>query len=683
MTTVGQILKAIDCACKLICFPCRVVSIACIYVCKLLKAVVKYTWRAVRKVLKYSRLALYKAVWFVACCPCIFARWLKSVSESCHKCIDPYYSTHDHEQLVRHPTFYFIVRWLLQHSESLFTFLLLIVGNGMVVHGMGRAIEDFGAAFESGTPYIGWVGNITLDLRNSTEFLKEYVEEVTDLDDEILAVSQGLFNATDEQCLEMSNFYDEMHGVLENVAAFCFAKTAQPLEVIGTIVEACHEFEETIDPVLFTSAYMSVPNQLCDGADYVLQKLKWTTGVIENNTGVALTMLEQGDTCEQVSDFLRESPIRDYFEKAEDALDFATKEVLDIIDQMQVYLNLVSVSASSTGNAVEVSADLDFFYYLSILFVACQLVSGVVLFGPAISQEAKPQGKPRATIKLVSGTGLAAKDIGKDGKPNSSDPYVIVSSGRHILKTKFRQKTTEPVFNTVFNWSIDDDDETVAVRVFDYDFMASDDFMGEVVFNIDELQYLEDAEEKDYELQRSPLYPGEFVKGTIKLLIYKREAFRWCTCCGKACVSNATEEQVDLCIRGCTSKVFRTLQKSTFHWFGFLLNITLLGFYIGFFVASLLLIVLPWQAFCDAGQDGLGQVFKLVEMIVDKGTVLANELLQVGTISTTLGLLEPRFACKFLGDEDHFRGNKVLLVGLFLCVLGRTFNRNSSPGTRR
>jgi hypothetical protein len=66
------------------------------------------------------------------------------VSESCHKCIDPYYSTHDHEQLVRHPTFYFIVRWLLQHSESLFTFLLLIVGNGMVVHGMGRAIEDFG-----------------------------------------------------------------------------------------------------------------------------------------------------------------------------------------------------------------------------------------------------------------------------------------------------------------------------------------------------------------------------------------------------------------------------------------------------------------------------------------------------------------------------------------------------------
>jgi hypothetical protein len=173
------------------------------------------------------------------------------------------------------------------------------------------------------------------------------------------------------------------------------------------------------------------------------------------------------------------------------------------------------------------------------------------------------------------------------------------------------------------------------------------------------------------------------VKGTIKLLIYKREAFRWCTCCGKACVSNATEEQVDLCIRGCTSKVFRTLQKSTFHWFGFLLNITLLGFYIGFFVASLLLIVLPWQAFCDAGQDGLGQVFKLVEMIVDKGTVLANELLQVGTISTTLGLLEPRFACKFLGDEDHFRGNKVLLVGLFLCVLGRTFNRNSSPGTRR
>ena len=57
MTTVGQILKAIDCACKLICFPCRVVSIACIYVCKLLKAVVKYTWRAVRKVLKYVLVA--------------------------------------------------------------------------------------------------------------------------------------------------------------------------------------------------------------------------------------------------------------------------------------------------------------------------------------------------------------------------------------------------------------------------------------------------------------------------------------------------------------------------------------------------------------------------------------------------------------------------------------------------
>ena len=89
---------------------------------------------------------------------------------------------------------------------------------------------------------------------------------------------------------------------------------------------------------------------------------------------------------------------------------------------MQVYLNLVTVSSSATGEAVEVTVDLDFLFYLSILFVVCQVASGIVLFAPAISQEAKPHGKPRAVLKLVSGAGLAAKDLGKDGKPNSSDP---------------------------------------------------------------------------------------------------------------------------------------------------------------------------------------------------------------------------------------------------------------------
>jgi len=668
---VRYVLKVLGFACNVMCFPCRASGIICVYLCKLLRTLFKYLWRIVRRALKYARIVLKNATWAIVCCPCIVARLCKQMSKKCHTCIDPYYKNQDREELVRHPAFYFIIRWFTQHADGLFTFLLLIVGNSMVVSGMGKSIGDFGAAFESGTPYIGWVGNITLDLRNSTEFLKEYIEEVTDLDDEILALSNNIFNATDETCEQMSDFYDEMHDILEDVAAGVFGKTKEPLEIIGVIVEACSEFELNIDPVLFTSAYMSVPNQLCDGAEFVLEKLTHTVRLVDNTTDAALVMLEQGDSCVIVSKFLRESPLHDYFDFAEDALDYATKEVLGIIDQMQTYLDLVSVSASSTGSAVDISVDLDVFSYLALLFVLCQLVSGVVLFGPAISQEAKPHGKPRAYLQLVSGKGLAAKDLGKDGKPGSSDPYVIVTSGKHILKTKYRKKTVDPVFNTIFQWSIDDDDEFVTIRVFDYDFMSSDDFMGEVRFCLDDLDMEEDGKEVDYDLQKSDLYPGDFVKGTIRLKIFRKERYRWLACCGKACVGDETEEKFDVCFRGLLSAVFRTLQKSAFHWLGFVLNISLLGLYLGFFVLSFLLVFLPWQSFCDAGEDGLSQVFMLVDMIVEKGMVLANELLDVGTISSTLNLQKPEFNCRFLGDEQHKKANDILVIGLFLCVLGQ------------
>jgi hypothetical protein len=117
--------------------------------------------------------------------------------------------------------------------------------------------------------------------------------------------------------------------------------------------------------------------------------------------------------------------------------------------------------------------------------------------------------------------------------------------------------------------------------------------------------------------------------------------------------------------------VFRTLQKSAFHWCGFVLNISLLAVYLGFFVFSMLLCFLPWQAFCDAGEDGLEQVFVLMNTIVAEGTALANELLDVGTISATLDLTGPSFRCTYLGDEQHEKGNKLLLLGLFFCVLGQ------------
>ena len=109
----------------------------------------------------------------------------------------------------------------------------------------------------------------------------------------------------------MSDFYDEMHDVLTDVAIFTYSKTKDPLDIIGIIVEACHEVEDSIDPVLFTSSYMSIPNQLCDGASYVLDKLNHTVIVFEDTVTAALYSLEQGDSCSVVSKFLRESPVHD------------------------------------------------------------------------------------------------------------------------------------------------------------------------------------------------------------------------------------------------------------------------------------------------------------------------------------------------------------------------------------
>ena len=196
-----------------------------------------------------------------------------------------------------------------------------------------------------------------------------------------------------------------------------------------------------------------MPNQICDGGEYVLGWVKKGVGVVDESVGTGLVMLNAGDACEDVVEFLKSALLCVYLDMAGDGLDIAAAKVIEILDGVESYLDLVGRTSSWGGETVEVAMDVDVFGYLISLFAVCQALTGILLFSPSVSQERNPHGRERIVVEIGKGKDLAAKDLpGRRGGKASSDPYVVVTSGKNKFRTKWKSKDLNPDFGTVFKW---------------------------------------------------------------------------------------------------------------------------------------------------------------------------------------------------------------------------------------
>lgn len=60
----------------------------------------------------------------------------------------------------------------------------------------------------------------------------------------------------------------------------------------------------------------------------------------------------------------------------------------------------------------------------------------------------------------------------------TSDPYVKFRTGKHRAKSSTIFKNLNPVWNELFVLQVDDVDDKMKVKVYDYDLGLRDDFMG-------------------------------------------------------------------------------------------------------------------------------------------------------------------------------------------------------------
>ncbi|CAG7906304.1 hypothetical protein IGI04_014847 [Brassica rapa subsp. trilocularis] len=81
-------------------------------------------------------------------------------------------------------------------------------------------------------------------------------------------------------------------------------------------------------------------------------------------------------------------------------------------------------------------------------------------------------------IHVKRGVNLAIRDI------SSSDPYVVVHSGKQKLKTRVVKHSLNPDWNDHLTLSVTDPNLPVKLTVYDYDLLSADDKMGEAEFNI-------------------------------------------------------------------------------------------------------------------------------------------------------------------------------------------------------
>ncbi|XP_062516683.1 multiple C2 and transmembrane domain-containing protein 1-like isoform X2 [Corticium candelabrum] len=115
-----------------------------------------------------------------------------------------------------------------------------------------------------------------------------------------------------------------------------------------------------------------------------------------------------------------------------------------------------------------------------------------------------PGMKYKLLIHLISGTDLAIRD-----KSGTSDPYVKFRIGNRRSKSNTIFKDLNPVWNELFVMKVDNVSDQMKVKVYDYDYALTDDFMGYAFVDLSNLAlgeshvqtiYLEDEESEDENL---------------------------------------------------------------------------------------------------------------------------------------------------------------------------------------
>eukprot|EP01084_Bolivina_argentea_P231641 390580_1 len=97
-----------------------------------------------------------------------------------------------------------------------------------------------------------------------------------------------------------------------------------------------------------------------------------------------------------------------------------------------------------------------------------------------LDQKSEESTLYRVELEVISGHGLASKDIG--GK---SDPYVKIKIGNREEKTKIIQNSLNPVFNAKYSFEFLTNPKTIEFEVLDKD-LTSDDHLGNATYNLNE-----------------------------------------------------------------------------------------------------------------------------------------------------------------------------------------------------
>ncbi|PSR96524.1 Protein C2-DOMAIN ABA-RELATED like [Actinidia chinensis var. chinensis] len=82
------------------------------------------------------------------------------------------------------------------------------------------------------------------------------------------------------------------------------------------------------------------------------------------------------------------------------------------------------------------------------------------------------------SVRVKRGLNLAIRDV------RSSDPYVVIETGTHKLKTHVIRKDANPVWNEDLSLTILDPNLPIKLTVYDHDTFSSDDKMGDAEFDL-------------------------------------------------------------------------------------------------------------------------------------------------------------------------------------------------------
>ncbi|CAK9199652.1 unnamed protein product [Sphagnum jensenii] len=84
-------------------------------------------------------------------------------------------------------------------------------------------------------------------------------------------------------------------------------------------------------------------------------------------------------------------------------------------------------------------------------------------------------------VRIVRGIGLAVRDL------LSSDPYVVVTLGQQVLKTRVINRSLNPVWNEEIILSVPSPPQPLKLQVFDKDVFSADDIMGDAEVDLNPL----------------------------------------------------------------------------------------------------------------------------------------------------------------------------------------------------